>query len=258
MDLNGRNVERLTTSHYGEYRPDWSPDGADLAFTVCPDEDTCGIYVMNADGTGRRSIIGKSKEYYSWPRFSPDGSRLVFRGWKDENDDIYVANIDGTDQKRLTFDEAPDVRPSWSPDGEKIAYCSKRGDYYQIFEMDADGSHQKQLTTGFENNRSPAYSPDGLKLVYHSVTGDFGNHSDATTEIYVMDLGTGETTQLTHFGKHAVDARWTPDGDRIVFTKWAHDGDAEVHIMNADGSDVANLTKNSSNDSYPAISPVLK
>jgi hypothetical protein len=99
------------------------------------------------------------------PCFSPDGTKIVFVSGRDGNQEIYVMNADGSEQKRLTTDKYPafpmyDDSPSWSPDGRKIVFCSERGvGQSNIFVMNADGSEQKSLTYGIDLDREPVWSP---------------------------------------------------------------------------------------------------
>jgi Tol biopolymer transport system component len=85
----------------------------------------------------------------SWPRVSPDGSRIAFYSNRDGNTDVYTMGIDGGNQARLTTNPSRDEGPVWSPDGAKIAFNSNRDGDHEIFIMNADGSGQTQLT----NNR---------------------------------------------------------------------------------------------------------
>ena len=61
---------------------------------------TDGIYVMNADGSGKRLLThNASLDSHAW---SPDGRKIAFGRWRDGNDDIYVMNADGSGQRKLT------------------------------------------------------------------------------------------------------------------------------------------------------------
>ena len=70
---------------------------------------------------------------------SVTGNRLV-------NSEIFVMNADGSRQRNLTRNPAPDGDPVWSPDGRKILFVSKRDGYGDVYVMNADGSKQRNLT----------------------------------------------------------------------------------------------------------------
>ena len=75
-------------------------------------------------------------------------------------------NGDGSEQTRLTNNDAGDGQPRWSPDGENIAFVSDRDDgNFQIYVMNADGSEQTRLTNNNADDCSPTWSPDGEKML---------------------------------------------------------------------------------------------
>ena len=68
-------------------------------------------------------------------------------------------NADGSGQRRLTNNLAPNMYSSWSPDGKKITFGSTRDGNQEIYVMNADGSEQKNLTNNPANDYSPSWSP---------------------------------------------------------------------------------------------------
>lgn len=92
-----------------------------------------------------------------------------------------------------------------------------------------------------------AISHDGRRLA-------FSSRRDGDLEIYVMDLDTGETTQVTD---NAVDddaPSWDPDGERIAFHSF-RDGNWEIYAVELDSGETARLTNDPAVDAYPAWSP---
>src|SRR5262249_54564015 len=116
-----------------------------------------------------------------YPRWSPDGKRLVFSSTRDGNEEIYVMNADGSGQTRLTRNLQSDRQPAWSPDGATIIFQSMRGDSFggrldaAIYTMKADGSDQKRLSPGAGPDITPRFSPDGKRVLF--VRGTFGNYT---------------------------------------------------------------------------------
>jgi Tol biopolymer transport system component len=154
---NDPNV--LTDDNWDDYRPDWSPDGRKIAFTSNRDGNN-DIYVMNADGSDpvrlTYSINPVASSAADW---SPSGRQIVFQTNRDaspplpmlDNDpgtEIYVMNADGTEQTRLTWNNARDVDPAWSPNGAQIVFDSDRvvSQTKQLHVMNRDGSDQMALT----------------------------------------------------------------------------------------------------------------
>ena len=87
--------------------------------------------------------------------------KIVFRSKRDGNYEIYIMDVDGSNQKNLTNNETYDGFPDWSPDGKKIAFVSYRDGNGEIYIMDVDGSNQKRMTNNMEYNGSPVWSPVG-------------------------------------------------------------------------------------------------
>ncbi len=98
------------------------------------------------------------------------------------NDEIYVMNVDGSGQTRLTNNSAIDARPAWSPDGKRISFQSTRDGNVEIYVMNADGSGQTRLTNNSAIDARPAWSPDGKHIAFQSLR-------DGDLEIYVMNAG---------------------------------------------------------------------
>jgi serine/threonine protein kinase len=121
--------------------PSWLPDGR-ILYSGCL-QDTCGIIVMNADGTFPRQIAAGSTE--TNPEASPDGSQVTFMSQRDGNWEIYVVNLDGSRLSRLTHNPANDGLPAWSPDGKHIAFVSDRDGSWAIWAMRPDGSDKRRL-----------------------------------------------------------------------------------------------------------------
>ena len=103
VNVNGKNLVRLTKKSVSSGGPSWSPDGSQIAF-ASDQEGDFDIYVMTATGGNSTNLTRELKEDIS-PSWSPDGSRIAFSSGRD-NDlntfDIYVMNSDGTHQTRLT------------------------------------------------------------------------------------------------------------------------------------------------------------
>jgi dipeptidyl aminopeptidase/acylaminoacyl peptidase len=80
--------------------------------------------------------------------FSPDGMKLAFISTVSGEAQIYLANADGTNVKRLTTGST-NAQPTWSPDGSRILFSSNRqskaGNEFELFIMNADGSDQKMI-----------------------------------------------------------------------------------------------------------------
>lgn len=236
-----------------------------------------GIHFVNEDGSGRRKLPGTRAGDQN-PRWSPDGTRLVF--WNDAPGygDVYVVNADGSGRRKLSgpLPESAEY-PNWSPDGRLIAFESWWSDdeSWHVYVMRPDGSGVRRVTPPGRGGTSPEWSPDGRELVYAAAWLDaslavirvdgtglrtletvatddwapawsrdgaiaFNTVRHGKPEIYV--LRDGRTVRLTENDWRDFDAVWSPDAQKIAFTT-ERTGLSEVYVMNADGSEPRRVTR---------------
>ena len=209
----------------------WSSDGKKIIYS---DFDYTRywwqLYRINSDGSGH-SIIYFVNAHNNYPACSRDG-RLAYR-----SDGIW---IDGSSFFRKAWCEQS--RPAWSPDNNYIVISiwdtTSQGAIYKVSLNDTTFTPLIQGSGGnSEIFHSPIYSPDGSKIAYHKWgTGLSG-------EIWTMNSDGTDPLRLTS-GQHDWYPAWSPDGKKIAFER-----DSKIYIMNSDGSDITQVTKNFG--SYP-------
>jgi ABC-type sugar transport system substrate-binding protein len=161
---------------------------------------------------------------------------IAFDSDRDSNLEVYRMAPDGSDPINLTNNPGDDFDPAWSPDGSQIAFVSNRVNDQEgglfIYVMDADGSHARQLTIENES-KSPDWSKDGRQVTY-SHKGD----------IYIIAAdGTGQSINLTNSPEEDGQPTWSPDSSQIAWLL-GNPGSQNVFVMNADGSDMRQITDN--------------
>jgi Tol biopolymer transport system component len=203
-------------------------------------------------------------EFDAFPDWSPDASRIVFDSFRSTNQPtIHVMNSDGTGITRISSTPCcdRDFQATWSPDGSRIAFVSTRdGDgEYELYVMDVVGEFVGPPATRLTNDPAPefgqgvndwqpAWSPDSRRLAF--VSNRDPEVVDAC-DIYVMDAadadgdGFGDNmTRLTFdndFECELIRPAWSPTGEQIAFTS-TRSNDHEVWVMDADGSNLVNVT----------------
>jgi Tol biopolymer transport system component len=85
-------------------------------------------------------------------------NKIAFVSDRDGKWEIYIMNIDGSDQKRITDNASFEWGPHFSPDGSKIAFVSDRDDDLEIYIMNIDGSNQERLTFNESNDMIGSFS----------------------------------------------------------------------------------------------------
>jgi Tol biopolymer transport system component len=171
------------------------------------------------------------------------------------NHDVFLMDLDGSNQIRITSDPAYDDQPKWSPDASKIVFMSNRDGNFEIYTMNADGSAPARLTNNLAADGFPAWSHDGTKIAF--VRGDLRN--PFSFEIFVMDANGSNQIRLTN--DSAIDGvpSWSPDNTKIVFMSGGNSvldvNSFEIFVMNADGSSRTRLTNNTIVDGQPSYSP---
>lgn len=163
VDMDGRSGYRqLTDREDMEEYPSYSR-GSALLFARAPRKalqlrPKLDVVFAESDGNANNArALAEGDE----PRFSPDGSRIVFVSRRTKNNDIWVMKADGSMQTQLTTDEKDDDNPCFSPDGRNIVFASKRTGNYDIWVMNSDGSNQRQLTSSVEDEMQPCWSMGG-------------------------------------------------------------------------------------------------
>ena len=176
----------------------------------------------------------------SQPALSPDGDRVVYvlrtldtpiKGEDRNVDQLWTVPTSGGTPRRLTTGSS-DTSPVWSPDGSKIAFLRDG----QVHLLPIDGGEPERVTDLALGAGTPAWSPDGARLAFAAPvdpgTGgplvadrlDYqadgsGMFGAVRSQVHVVDLDSGECTQVTDGTEHAGAPVWSPDGTTIAFTR---------------------------------------
>jgi Tol biopolymer transport system component len=162
--------------------------------------------------------------------------------------DIFVMNPDGSDVRQLTSftDDNAAFWENWSPDGTQLVFSRFPSPDFlgQLWLMSADGSNQHLLLNdpGFDD-QSASFSPDGSHVIF-SRCGPLGGEFPCA--IYRVGVDGSGLVQLTPVRIELQDLEpvYSPDGATIAFDSFGRDGViAAIHLMNADGSQIHELSE---------------
>jgi Tol biopolymer transport system component len=211
------------------------------------------IYVITRAG-GEVNITNDPDEDVD-PAWSPDGKEIAWSSKREGTYNIYVANADGSAMKRLTASDAADLSPRWSPDGKRIAF-SRQG---ALMLMNSDGTGVTQINQPEPEATAPpcegggflgGWSPDSDKLTFYTASGTRG-----TAEVCTVNVDGSQLTVVRGDpDTYNTEPAWSPKDQRIVYRS-IRQGNHEIYLVDADGSNDANLTNNPAIDIEPAWSP---
>ena len=234
--ITTRTLE-FTTSEGTWISLDLSPDGRTIVFELLGD-----LYTLPIAG-GEASRITSGQAYDMQPRFSPDGSKLVFVSDRNGSENLWVADADGTKPRALTSSERESyMSPIWTPDGEYV--IAAKGSQLWIYHE--DGGSGLQMSGNSEgppappSHLGPAFSDDP-RFLWVNLRGNLGGGFDTTSrepweedfspdhrarssaravgpyQIAQLDRETGRLHVRTHELEGAFRPIASPDGRWLVY-----------------------------------------
>ncbi len=257
----------------------FSPDGRTIIFQAVPDgQEHYQIYTLVlGDSTPKMVSTGKGECTCAY--FRPDGRKIMFASshldprlkdganpappqgasgsgkytWhKNPHMDIFEADPDGSNLKRLTDADGYDAEGSYSPDGQQIVFASDRTGSMEIYLMKADGTDVRRLTeTNEVYNGGPFISPDGKRIIYRA-----DPQEKDYLQVFMMDIDGGNRVQLTDEPRVVNWAPfWHPNGKTIVFTSSGLRHTYELSLLNVETRQRVALTDHPKADVLPVFSP---
>lgn len=187
-----------------------SPRG-NLMVYVQPFVDTDIFRVPGPGVAGQPTrLISSTRQEFS-PRYSPDGSQIAFISDRTGSQEIWIADADGRNIRRITSFGGPSVgSPRWSPDGNWIAFDSTAAGASAIYVTAASGGPPRRITSPDVTSVRPSWSHDD-KWIY------FGSNRSGAWQIWKTTPEGAAPVQVTRDGgREAFEA---PGGDFLYYTK---------------------------------------
>ena len=255
IDLGNGTESKVVDNAYG---PAYSPDGRWLAV----DASWAGprrIWIVDRGGHNPRQVSSDESEAVShlMPRWSPNGTALVFTNKEPTTFDIKVAIVATGATQWVTHDAVLDVYPTWSPAGDAIYFSSQRGGGINLWRMPVDAAGlphgpARQLTTGAGQDVEVAISPDGHRLAFVTLK------QNADLWQLPVSPGSGAATgpprQVVATSREDSRGEWSRDGRSVAFNSdRAENMNIWLHAF--DGSADRQLTRGPGGDYQPTWSP---
>ncbi|HEY1306390.1 MAG TPA: hypothetical protein VGF24_22705 [Vicinamibacterales bacterium] len=163
--------------------------------------------------------------------------------------EIYIADYDGANARRVTTSRQLNANPNWAPDGRALAYTTWRPNPDVFISFIYQGVMQNP-TKGVGTNYLPVFSPDGKQIAFMS--GRSGN-----PEIYAMNIDGSNLRRLTNHPAGDSSPTWSPNGTQIAFTS-DRTGKPQIYVMSSvDGSNLRRITVDESEADRPTWSPSI-
>lgn len=202
----------------------------------------------------RRMAHKVADEVYS--RITGEGpyfdSRVVYVSESGPKDDrrkrLAIMDYDGANVQYLTDSTAIVLAPRFSPTGDRVLYTSYESGVPRIYVLDVRTVSRRVVNTGTgDMSFSPRFGPDGRTVVYSLTNG-------SNTDIYRMDIDSGQSVQLTSAPSIETAPSFSPDGQSIVFES-DRSGTQQLYIMPVNGGEARRISFGEGRYSTPVWSP---
>ncbi len=212
---NPREGEVLSDDGFMTLDPAFSPDGSRIALLSNDGSDYATTSLYTTDRKGKLDDVEGGVS--SRGVFSPDGTMLLYAKhtranvYASELSDLYTYTLASKQEKRLTH-KMRAAEPQWSPDGRSIVCVVNRDGTHRLVTLSADGQNVRDVRAPVSGVQlySPQYSPDGSRIL-------FGIFEKGTRDIASIAADGSDFRYEVRTTNDERDARWTPDGDGVVF-----------------------------------------
>jgi Tol biopolymer transport system component len=285
-EVHLRNIKQLTNG--GENAEAYfSLDGQEIIFQSTREPYKCDqIFTMNADGSNVK-MISTGRGRVTCGYFTPDKRRVIYASTHVASPDcpmppnmsegyvwavyptfdIFSANRDGSDVKRLTSTNGYDAEGTVSTDGKKIVFTSTRNGDLDLYEMNIDGTGVKQLTNELGYDGGAWHSQDGQYIVWRAnrpgTQAEIERYKGLLSrnlvmpsrmELMIMKSDGSEKKQLTSNGGANFAPYFHPNGRQIIFASNMQNprgGNFDLFMINRDGSGLQQITFDENFDGFP-------
>lgn len=203
------------------------------------------LSLMDWDGY-RKHEIGIHGEAMLAPKWSSDGSRLIYSKLKNRQWGIFLLDLKSMRETKILSQKGLNITGNFLPNNREFVFISTKDGNSEIYLGDIFTFNTKKIISSPWIDMSPTVSPNGEKLLFVS-------NRDGSPQLYISDINGLNIKKITYEGSYNTSPTWSPKGDKIAFVGLVG-GKNQIFIMNTDGSEIKQITSLGNNEE-PSFSP---
>ncbi len=239
MDEDGENVKQISVLNLDCYSPKFVPNSTKIIFCAT-NRITDLLYMIDLTDTST----------FRFPTFldggidpdvSADGSMLMYRSERDENNAIYIMELESGESFPIS-DGSLATHADFSHNGHKVVYSSSETQNFDLVVLnllDTSDNAQKVIVATKDAEIYGTFSPDDKKIAFSSFDINYKG------TLKVCDVN-GKNVKVISSSGSSYNPKWSPDGKYLAFVS-DKSGKFQIYISKSDGGSVRQLTSETGN-----------
>ncbi|MDD5491724.1 MAG: Tol-Pal system beta propeller repeat protein TolB [bacterium] len=205
------------------------------------------IYLVDYDGYGVRPVT-KENSLVLLPKWTPDGKKIIYTSYKDNNPDLYIIKENGTGRKMLSGIQGLNTMARFSPNGNLLVIVLSKDGNPELYLLNPSGEIIRRLTNNKSIDSSPSWSPSNRDLVFIS-------DRTGIPQLFVADIDGANVRRLIYNNIYTDSPEWSPTGERIAYVCRMARGEFNIFTTDVSGNYQQQLTKDAKRNENPSWSP---